>query len=412
MMWTLLSALILLFVALTGEPSRAGNPCVCGDNEICEPEEACDDGNTVSGDGCSYPSCLPEVCGDSITNPDPAPGPAEECDDSNTVDDDGCTAGTTPDCQFDCGDGEVDAAATPAEVCDDGNATNGDGCDDDPSAESPGNCTATACGNDVITPPETCDPPNGETCDANCMTIAPPPTKGQQKCINAVNKNLAGVAKAQTSDNSKCVKDVAAGKTTLAMCLGMDVKGKVGKAGDKTTKTISGKKCTGANLPVAGQPFTDAATVNGAGVDEVQEGLAEVLGDPAAIADKAADKPGAGCQAEVMKQYAAVLNKWLSAANKAKKSTLKGGAAGPAIAAGIDAGVAADTSLAKAESKANTGIAKKCVDGQVAGLFDCEDATTVNGLTLCVIAAAKEAACNALEVADDLDLSCPSDLIP
>jgi len=36
----------------------------------------------------------------------------------------------------------------------------------------------------------------------------------------------------------------------------------------------------------------------------------------------------------------------------------------------------------------------------------------VNGLTLCVIAAAKEAACNALEVADDLDLSCPSDLIP
>ena len=37
-------------------------------------------------------------------------------------------------------------------------------------------------------------------------------------------------------------------------------------------------------MPVAGQPFTDAPTVNGAGVDEVQEGLAEVLGDPATIA--------------------------------------------------------------------------------------------------------------------------------
>ena len=38
--------------------------------------------------------------------------------------------------------------------------------------------------------------------------------------------------------------------------------------------------------------------------------------------------------------------------------------------------------------------------------------TTVNGLTLCVIAAGKEAACNALETADALEMDCPSTAAP
>jgi cysteine-rich repeat protein len=396
-------------------PVSAGTTCLCGDGFLCGPE-LCDDGNTIPDDACSFPSCLPRVCGDGITNPDP--GTDEECDDSNTVDDDGCTAGTTPNCQFDCGDGEVDPVATPPEFCDDGNETNGDACDDDPSAASPGNCSHTECGNGVVTPPEECDPPSVGTCEENCIQIDGLTTKGQQKCINAVNKNLAGVAKAQGADNAKCVKDVAGAKTpSIDDCLGDDVDGKVAKAREKTTKTVTGSKCSGENLPALA--FTDAPTVNGT-TSEMQEAVTEVFGATPAIGLESADNDGAGCQGEVLKQLNAVNGKWLAAANKAKKTALKGGKGGrpppPAmtnseIAKAIDTAVAASTALAKAESKANTSIAKKCQDdAAVDALFDCGGATTVNGVTLCVIAAAKEAACNALEVADGLSLTCPSDI--
>lgn len=59
--------------------------------------EECDDGNTVSGDGCSE-TCKVEYCGDGVTNN----SPNEDCDDQNTVDNDGCT-----NCKKDCGNGVV-----------------------------------------------------------------------------------------------------------------------------------------------------------------------------------------------------------------------------------------------------------------------------------------------------------------
>jgi cysteine-rich repeat protein len=57
---------------------------VCGDGTEQAPEE-CDDGNTVSGDGCSA-DCVVEVCGDGIVND------GEACDDAGTVSGDGCSA--------------------------------------------------------------------------------------------------------------------------------------------------------------------------------------------------------------------------------------------------------------------------------------------------------------------------------
>ena len=117
----------LAAVALRTRGAGPG-PDGCGNNTIEYPPEKCDDGNTVSGDGCSYPSCLPEVCGDGITNPDRPPGPAETCDDGNTAPNDGCDAS----CRLECGNGTLEGA----ETCD----TSGESatCDDD--------CTAVACG--------------------------------------------------------------------------------------------------------------------------------------------------------------------------------------------------------------------------------------------------------------------------
>ena len=118
----------------------------CGNHEV-ELGEACDDGNIVSGDGCSSDCRSNETCGNGLV--DTATG--EACDDGNTEPLDGCQ----PSCELPtCGDGIVDPAtsSTPAEVCDDGNNVNGDGCN--------ARCTSKeTCQNGVI------DPQTGEDCD-------------------------------------------------------------------------------------------------------------------------------------------------------------------------------------------------------------------------------------------------------
>lgn len=62
-------------------------PVGCG-NGVREPTEACDDGNLVSGDGCSSDCQSNEECGDGDANP----FLGEECDDQNHLDHDGCSS--------------------------------------------------------------------------------------------------------------------------------------------------------------------------------------------------------------------------------------------------------------------------------------------------------------------------------
>jgi len=64
-----------------------GNQCVssCG-NGVIDAGEECDDGNTVSGDGCSAACELEVGCGNGILDP------GEECDDNNIISGDCCSA--------------------------------------------------------------------------------------------------------------------------------------------------------------------------------------------------------------------------------------------------------------------------------------------------------------------------------
>ncbi len=120
-----------------------GMPChrmvKCGDGQWALPE-MCDDGDTTGGDGCSAtckveigykcsgsPSvCVPTVCGDGLKEG------AETCDDQNAKPFDGCNAECQSEpscplgqpCSSSCGDGMV----LGAEQCDDGNGIDGDGC--------------------------------------------------------------------------------------------------------------------------------------------------------------------------------------------------------------------------------------------------------------------------------------------
>lgn len=93
-------------------------PLTCGDG-VQDSNEDCDDGNNMSGDGCSADCLLEEsLCGDERLDP------GEQCDDGNLNDGDGCSAFCT--LEVGCGDGMKLAS----EECDDGNSEPNDGCDD------------------------------------------------------------------------------------------------------------------------------------------------------------------------------------------------------------------------------------------------------------------------------------------
>lgn len=138
----------------------AGAPGFCSDGFL-DPLETCDDGNAVSGDGCTG-TCAVEanfVC----------PTQGEEC--VSTVR---------------CGDDKI----TGGEMCDDGNDDAGDGCTDlcqpEPGWSCPiqgDRCVATACGDGIIAGLEECEdgattPVAGDGCDTLCQIEAGGPGAG------------------------------------------------------------------------------------------------------------------------------------------------------------------------------------------------------------------------------------------
>ncbi|MEA1879290.1 MAG: myxococcus cysteine-rich repeat containing protein, partial [Campylobacterota bacterium] len=151
---------------------------ICGNGMVESANEACDDGNTISGDGCSNTCtieqgyvCTAPTCDDtegpSILNPVCGDGyvvsATEACDDGNTISGDGCSntctieqgyVCTAPTCddtegpsvftiQNTCGDGSVSFANN--ETCDDGNTISGDGCSNTCTIEQGYVCTAPTC---------------------------------------------------------------------------------------------------------------------------------------------------------------------------------------------------------------------------------------------------------------------------
>ena len=152
---------------------------VCGDGYVEQGGEACDDGDTSGGDGCSgscviesgwycsgAPSTCATQCGDGIVAGN------EACDDGDRTSGDGCSASCTIEsgwyctgspqstCVTQCGDGIL----AGAEICDDGDTTNGNGCSASCTVESGWYCSgsplstcATQCGDNIVAGAEACD---------------------------------------------------------------------------------------------------------------------------------------------------------------------------------------------------------------------------------------------------------------
>jgi cysteine-rich repeat protein len=373
----------------------------CGNGDV-EPGEECDDGNTVSGDGCSD-ACLEEICGNGRVDF------GEECDDGNTVGADGCD----PSCQLECGNGALDGA----EECDDGNRDGGDGCDE--------SCIMEVCGNGVVqlAAGEECDDGNllsGDGCSSMCEAEQPAPKKVQQ-CIRALNQQGAALVKAQHQVNRRCLKDASKGHTdrlgvppTAQACLTNDPKGKVAKAQAKTLKAET-KKCDPMQLP--GFAYLGSAAVNAAGVAEPVALAADLFGADLdlAVIPRAVDKKGARCQQEVAGAGFALSDRLFKLSLKEKKALLKGKEDGSlaisdeALRAQLLDFLAGEAAakVAKKEAAVHDAARKSCGGvGLDAAFPGCAPLASVNALADCAVADARCRFCRGLDGFDGLGMDC------
>ena len=200
-------------------------------------------------------------------------------------------------------------------------------------------------------------------------------TSDQQKCLNAVNKDGAAVAKTQGKEHLGCVKSAGKGAGGAQACLTADAKSKVAKAKAKTTADAT-KSC--GTPPSFG--FASAATTNAAAQQADVDVVADVYGAnlDAAIITCATSKAGCGCQQKVSKGIEALMAVKLATFVACKKAALKAGASAAAALedcvrnAATPGSIAADSKgkIGKIVAGLNTAISKSCDTPNVtAGAF-------------------------------------------
>jgi cysteine-rich repeat protein len=229
------------------ECSPKGDFCAlrngCGNGRI-DPGEVCDDGNRVSGDGCSQSCMSDERCGNRVRDL------WESCDDGNQVSEDGCSRS----CALEgCGNGEPDFG----EVCDDGNSDNGDGCSAD--------CLSLeTCGNGYIdiTRGESCDDGNtesGDGCSADCI---------DENCGNGVVDpgEYCDDGNTENSDgcSADCKSDETCGNHVVDFSVGEQCDDGNGKDGDGCNAACWRRTCGNGTLE-PGEACDDGNTANGDG---------------------------------------------------------------------------------------------------------------------------------------------------
>jgi fibro-slime domain-containing protein len=183
-----------------GQPDGGALAGGCGDG-VQQSGEACDDGNSVAGDGCSatcgaleqdFACPAPGVaCVSTVLCGDSAVSGTELCDDGNAVSGDGCSAACAPEAGWTCSVPGASCEATACgdgvvagdEECEDGDLDPGDGCDAScqretgfacgvANASPPSTCRLTVCNDNVKEGDEACDDGDdevGDGCNPFCQ---------------------------------------------------------------------------------------------------------------------------------------------------------------------------------------------------------------------------------------------------
>jgi hypothetical protein len=154
-------------------------------------------------------------------------------------------------------------------------------------------------------------------------------TKDEQKCTNAMNKDLQKIASTEGKDINACVKNFAKvktadlgppGKQTAEECQTNDVKGKVAKAIVKMEQNFA-KKCP--SVPPFG--VTDPNVIAAQAVDKELGIIDDVMGEDldAALIREANNKDASKCQQAVIKSMFKCQEAQMKSFNTCKKDGLK-----------------------------------------------------------------------------------------
>ena len=239
-----------------------------------------------------------------------------------------------------------------------------------------------------------------------------PQNKAQQKCINALNKNFAKVAKTQGKDNCSCIKDFAKGQSltpaaTLEACLTADRKGKVAKAKSKTVSDET-KNCA-ASTPNFGA--TSSSVVNATAMQKELDLIHDIFGSDldAAIFTEEADKDLSKCQQQAAKQVKKCQDTKLKEFNKCKKSGLKDESIRSPADLAVCMGEDPKGKITKAcETKLSDTLSKKCGSAVIATAFpgECSDSASLAALGDCLDRLVECRVCLGLNAADALSRDC------
>ena len=220
----------------------------CGNDHVCSLSGALATGASC-GDSkiCRNGACTSPVCGDGILT---AP---EECDDGHNDGSHGCGAG----CLFTCLSTDSARNCAPADPCA-GPST----CDDSSHLCSPrtqlkdgtacgggnlclsGRCqpSGSTCGDGVVDGNEQCDPPDGVTCDAHCMTIGHATCgngilEAGEQCDDGNTSNLDGCNSSCRFEQDQRVTALAVRYDTDTFCTANALGGAVGSGAQSTLKS-------------------------------------------------------------------------------------------------------------------------------------------------------------------------------
>ena len=238
-------------------------------------------------------------------------------------------------------------------------------------------------------------------------------SKGQQKCINTLNKDIGKTAATAGKNNSSCVKGATKGSPS-ATCVPQDGGGKVAATITKAGADESKNACLGANAPGfdysaagSGTNSTNATGAAGAALTAEVNLFSDTYGTTNTTGVISTTKADAKCQAAVTKDLEkSMATRWKSL-EKCKKTAVATATSNASTIACVQ-GTSSDAKVQATVTKLGSDIGKDCVSPVVIATDfpgGCSGSTTGN-LNTCLDGKAACRFCQAMNSIDNLGMDC------